>query len=111
VNKMSIVITQGDALSITLTCTGMDLTGATITTRFKAADPDSGDIVIANSAHTPDADQVTHLGKVVVALSAAETALMAIGTEQEIITKVVQGASVVHFHGKRILTVKKATLR
>lgn len=104
-----ITLTQGDAIPLTLTCTGLDLTGATITTRFKTAE--ETDVVIPNSQHTPDADQSANRGKFVVALTATNTNQMVEGTELSIITTITQGSSIIHFHGKKILTVKKATLR
>lgn len=103
-----ITLTQGDAVTVTLTCPGLDLTGAVLTTNFRT---DAADVVIPNVQHTIDPDQSANKGKFTLALQASDTNQMAIGTELSIITTVTQGPSVIHFHGKKILTVKKATLR
>jgi hypothetical protein len=103
---MSIVITQGDELSLTLTCTDHDLTGATLTTYLPKTDGTT--LTLANGVHTIDADQVTNKGKFTVALTAAETALLKEGAYQDIITKVSQGGTIRHYHGKGLLQVKDA---
>lgn len=103
-----IVFSQGDKLSLVLTCTGHDLTGATITTIFKSTT--GADVIIPAGQHTIDADQVTNKGKFSVALTALDTAGIASGNSQSVIAKIVQASTTIHFHGTGILTVKKSTL-
>jgi hypothetical protein len=103
-----IIFTQGDALSLTLVCKDHDITGATVTTIFRGKN--DHDVIIPNSQHTIDADQTANKGKVVCALTEANTKAVADGDGLDIITKVVQGSAIVHFHGKGILTVRKSTL-
>lgn len=102
-----ITITQGDALDLTLTCSGHDLTGATLTTKLPKSD--GTDLVLSNSVHTIDADQTTNPGSFTVALTAEESASLNLGASQSVLTKVEQSGDVIHFHGKGILTVKAAT--
>jgi uncharacterized protein (DUF4213/DUF364 family) len=101
---VAIVITQGDKLSVTLTCPSTTLTGATLTTVFPKSDGTT--ISIANSAHTL-ANQTTNVGQFSIALTATETAAMPAGPNQSFYTKVDVGTTITHFHGHGILTVKQ----
>lgn len=102
-----ITISQGDELTLTLTCTNHDLTGATLTTKLKASD--CTDVEIANSAHTINPNQVTNKGKFTVNLTAADTAKLQTGEGLSIITKIVQSGKTIHFHGIGVLNVRKST--
>src|SRR5687768_10452354 len=106
---MAITLTQGDQIDLNLICKNHDLTGATLTTTFRRKD--GRDLVIASGQHTVNADQTTNRGAFVLELTADDTAEMADGTNLDMITKVTQGSTVIHFHGTDILTVKKSSLR
>jgi hypothetical protein len=103
-----ITLTQTDALVLTLTCTNHDLTGAVLQTHFKTAS--GADLIIPSGQHTVDPDQVSNKGKFTVSLLTTDTAQMAVGTQLNFLTKVTQGGSIVHFHGRKLLNVKKSTL-
>ncbi len=101
-------VTQGDTATLTLYAkSGVgefhDLTGASFETKIKKTDGTF--LTLANSVHTADGNQTTNKGKFTLALSAADTAALAAGV-REIVTKVTQTPSVVHFRAK-VLTVKK----
>ena len=99
---MAIKITQGDSITMNLTATTdgstlFDLTGAVFTSQVigKAND----EIVeFADSKHTEAADQTADKGEFTLTLSATDTALLKVG-KRDLLTKVVQGATVTHFHG------------
>ena len=76
-----------------------------------AAADGGADIEISDSQHDIDNNQVTNKGRFTVTPTSEQSELFAIGTELNIITKVEQAGTITHFHGKKILTVKKATLR
>lgn len=103
-----IKITRGDDVTIVLTAkngegVAVDLTGATFTTYVKS---ETGDTVsFANSKHTADPDQVANLGKFRLQLESTDTERLAPGEGKEILTKIVQSARSVYFHGRKILTV------
>lgn len=104
----TVTITQGDTPTITLTAqtgsgTNFDLTGATFQTQILG--PNGTIATFANSKHTADPDQTTNTGKFTLTLTAADTALIGVGVDREIVTKVTQGSSVTYFHGVKVLTV------
>jgi hypothetical protein len=103
-----ISITQGDALPLTLICKNHDLTGATVTTIFPGKN--GHDVVIPSGQHAVDADQTANKGKVVCTVTATDTVKILDGDGQNMITKVVQSGTTIHFHGQGILTVRKPTL-
>lgn len=81
----------------------VDLTGAVFTTQIRGP---SGEVeTFTNSQHTANPNQTTHKGEFTLSLSSMDTASLALGTGLEVVTKIVQGASTVYFHGRRILTV------
>jgi hypothetical protein len=101
-------ITQGDTPTLTLIAksdadTKINLTGATFDTMFLKNDGTT--LTIANSAHTAAADQVTDKGEFTLVLTAAETAVLKIGTTLNFRTKITIGASILHVHGSGILKV------
>jgi hypothetical protein len=102
-------ITQGDVVTVSLTCSGHNLTGATMTTILPKGD--GTDLTIANAQHTKDADQVANPGLFTIDLTEAQTKLLKEGDGQNIITKIVQGSDTIHFHGSAVLNVKKSTFR
>src|ERR1041385_7516708 len=104
---MGIVFTQGDQITLHLKARNQDLTGASLTTVFKKTD--GTDLSIANSAHTIDSDQIANKGKFTLALAEADTQQILAEDGGSMLTKVVQGSDIIHFHGKGILTVKKAS--
>lgn len=103
-----LVVTQGDTPTFTMTLqTGAganyDLTGGAFQTQILGK---NGTVVtLGNSAHTPDPDQVTNKGKLLIALTAANTLALLVGPEHEIVTRVTQGGTVTFFHAKNVLTV------
>lgn len=105
-----IKFTQGDTVTIEFYAEDsnglrIDLSGATFSTQIKGY---RGSIVtIDNSSHTADPDQVTNKGKFTVSLTSAQTLLMDSGDKKDIVTKIVQGASTIHYHGKGILEIFK----
>lgn len=103
-----IVMTKGDAANLVLYAVdgdgvAQDLTGATFTSYMVG--PNGAKVVLSNSKHTADIDQVTNKGKFVLALSASDTLALLVGSEKEILTKVTQGSSVVYYHGRKMITV------
>lgn len=104
-----IQFTQGDTALLSLTATDgqgnpVDLTGAVFTTLIKGP---NGQAIISfpNSQHTANPDQVGSRGKFVLALSTSGTASCGLGTDKEIITKIVISASTTYFRGVNILEV------
>lgn len=102
-----ITITQGDTAILNLTAQNKagqkhDLTGATFETKIKGA---SGDNTFADVKH---AIVSAVDGTYTLTLSATDTAAILAGQSRELVTKVTQGTSVKHFHG-RVLTVLKNT--
>jgi hypothetical protein len=94
-------VTEGDALTLALRAkTGsssyLDLTAAVFETKLVGK---TGIKTIGDSSHVKAADQVANPGRFTLALTAAETADLKLGARKEIITKVTQGSSVLHFHG------------
>lgn len=104
---MSIQITQGDDVTLRLQATNgegtaLDLTGATLTTYL--AKTDGTQLEISNGSHTLE-NQATNTGWFTVSISAALTATLQRGTNQDIITKIVQSGLAMHVHGEEVLTV------
>lgn len=99
------VITKGDSITIPLRARGtagayFSVQGAAFETRILGV---AGVLVIANSAHVADPDQVNNTGKFTLALGADISSLLKLGV-REIITTVTQGSSIIAFRGK-VLTV------
>lgn len=102
-----ISFTQGDTALLTLTATDgsgnpIDLTGATFTTQIKG--PNGIIVSFPNSQHTI-LNQTTNLGQFTLALSTLNTAACGLGSNKEILTQIVQGASTIFYHGGAILAV------
>lgn len=110
------VITQGDQISIRVRALirsrkgepseAFDLTGAQITTRFKGAN--GTDVVVPPNQHEIDPDQTANRGWYFLHLTEDDAKDIAVGVNVSWIAKVVQGGSIIHFHG--LLTVKANTL-
>lgn len=102
-------ITQGDTVVFNLTAKNgqgalFDLTGAVFTTTIRG--PAGTVREFPNGQHTAAPSQgTTGKGKFTLTLSMVDTASLALGSGHEILTKIVQGASTIYFHGFRILTV------
>lgn len=98
--------TQGDRLSLPLIAENkdgpIDLTGATFQTTFKGV---GSFIVIPNSQHTADPDQVNKKGYFTVALTKQNTQSIAADVNKDIITTLSFDDQTVHVHGFGILTV------
>lgn len=98
---MSIQITQGDVVTLSLTAktdgtTLFNLTGATFESYIYNEDNEI--VTIANGDHTAAADQSTDTGEFTIDLDATQTASLKLG-KRELVTKVTQGPTVTHFHG------------
>ena len=94
-------ITQGDAVTLALRAktgvsTYFDLTSAVFVTTFKGV---SLPVTVSDSSHTEDSDQGGNKGKFTLVISAAISSRFAVGSNQTFITKVTQGAAVMHFRG------------
>jgi hypothetical protein len=102
-----IIFTQGDkvTLRIQLKVNGeaINLTGATLTTKFLKTD--GTEHTVTDDDHTIDPDQVTNKGWFDVTINAADTANFMTGVKLSFITKYVLDTDVKHFHGRKILTV------
>jgi hypothetical protein len=108
-----IKITQGDTAVLNLTATNgqgalVNLTGAVFTTQIKAAD---GTVKsFPNSQHTANPDQSgSGKGKFTLSLTIIDTDALAVGSNHEIVTKIVQGLSTIYYHGRNQLTVYQKT--
>lgn len=104
-------ITQGDTATLQLLAedgngSGLNLTGATFSSYILG--PNGKRVNIGNSYHTAAADQTADAGEFSIALTAAQTALLAPGSERELVTKVTIGSSVTTFHGRKLLTILPA---
>lgn len=103
-----IQFTQGDTATLSLTATDghgvpVDLTAATFTTSFRGED---GSVIsFPNSQHTVNPDQVLYRGQYTLALSSSDTMSIPIGQNKEIISKIVQGMSVIYYHGPSMVNV------
>lgn len=101
-------ISQGDTVVFQFTAkNGMGvpvvLTGAVFTTEIRG--PANVVRSFPNGQHTANPDQSAHPGEFTLALSALDTASLALGRDQEIVTKIVIDPSTIFFHGFNILTV------
>ncbi len=103
-----ITISQGDTPTFQFLAQNgqqrnIDLTGAAFTTSIIG---ELGDLVtIPDAQHTANADQVGHRGEYTMDVTAVQSSSMVIGENKEIVTRVVQGSSIVFLHGVNILTV------
>jgi hypothetical protein len=103
-----IQFTQGDTAVLTLTAKDGDgnpfnITGATFTTYIKGSNG------VQNSFPTGQHTIVdAPNGIFTLSLSATDTPKCGLGPNKTVITKIVQGSSVVHFRGVGILTVNSA---
>jgi len=104
-------VTQGDqvALAVRLKTgpsTYEDLTGATFSTYLLKSDGTT--LTIPNGQHTPDPDQTTNRGRMLIDLLAADTGALALGAHR-IVTKLSQGDDILHFNGVlRVLSASPA---
>lgn len=103
-----ITISQGDTVTLQLTAANgdgveVDLTGATFTTQIRS--PNGVLLTIPNADHTADPDQVANTGEFTISLTSAQTKALELGRDKEIVTKIVQGGSTIHYHAENILTV------
>lgn len=101
-------ISQGDTVVFQFTAkNGMgvpvNLTGASFVTEIRG--PANVVRTFPNGQHTANPDQTLHTGEFTLALSDADTLSLALGRDQEIVTKITIGGSIVFFHGFNILTV------
>jgi hypothetical protein len=101
-------ITQGDVVTLNLqavvgpTLVPAVLSGATYQSWVLGP---KGPVLIPNSAHTTNSDQVTYPGYFTITLTAAQTASFAVGTYHDVVTQITQGGSVLYYHGQALLNI------
>lgn len=103
-----IKITVGDSVTLAMIANKdavpFSLLGAVFETHL--LDNKGAEIIIPNSSHLAAADQTgVDKGKFTLTLGSVNTAQLNTGPSQTILTKIVQGASILSFRGIGILTV------
>jgi hypothetical protein len=106
IQTQQLSITQGDAVVFNFMAStgsgGFDLTGAVFESYFEGV---NGKIIIGDSQHLKDPDQIGNKGKFTLQLLDSDSANLKTGWNMEVITKVTQGSTVEYFHGRGILQV------
>lgn len=106
-----LTITQGNQLTVTLTCkdsdgNGVDITGASLSTLIRGVAGET--VTIPNDQHTINPDQVLYPGQFALELTSDDTEAFALGIHKEIITQVTIGTDIVSYRGAGQLKVLPA---
>ena len=107
----TVSVTQGDTPTLEFVAAvdgvPVDLTGAVFTTSVLVEDGET--LTFPDGQHTAAPDQATNPGEFSLELTADDTNAIPVGTNKEVITKVVIGSVTVHYVGQNLLDVLSAT--